>query len=55
MASTPLMPIFKLVPSRGLPYVPLRPLQAPAGTPSPAKTPLPPSRSPRGASNQFSS
>ena len=28
MASTPLVPIFKLVPSRGLPYVPVRPLNS---------------------------
>jgi hypothetical protein len=36
MASTPLMPIFKLIPTRGMPYVPVRPLQPPAN--GPAKT-----------------
>jgi hypothetical protein len=33
MASTPLMPIFKLIPTRGMPYVPVRPLQAPGMAP----------------------
>ena len=56
MASTPLVPIFKLVPSRGLPYVPVRPvnsdsLRKPAGhVATPAKVALR-----RGYSNHISS